>query len=156
MTVIGIDVGGSTTKIIAIRDGEILKPIQVKATDAKTSVYGAFGRYCNENDILLKDIEEVKVTGVGPTFITEDLYGIPTKHVDEFQAIGLGGLHMSGLKEAVIVSMGTGTAFVHADQSEIVHLGGTGVGGGTLRGLASGLLDLHGYESIVEFAKNVT
>ena len=51
MTVIGIDVGGSTTKIIAIRDGEILKPIQVKATDAKTSVYGAFGRYCNENDI---------------------------------------------------------------------------------------------------------
>ena len=47
MIVIGIDIGGSTTKIIGVNesDGKTLEPMQVKANDPITSVYGAFGRY---------------------------------------------------------------------------------------------------------------
>ena len=42
--VIGIDVGGSTTKIIGV-DGEgIIHPMIVKATDPITSLFGAFGK----------------------------------------------------------------------------------------------------------------
>ena len=62
--VIGIDVGGSTTKIVGIDDKEIRNPMFVKATDPVTSLFGAFGKYLYENDIPLSDIEKVMLTGV--------------------------------------------------------------------------------------------
>ena len=46
--IIGIDVGGSTTKIVGF-DGETGKscidPMSVKANDPITAVYGAFGKF---------------------------------------------------------------------------------------------------------------
>ena len=41
---IGIDVGISTTKIVGIREGKVIKPLRIKATDPVTSLYGAFGK----------------------------------------------------------------------------------------------------------------
>ena len=41
--VIGIDVGGSTTKIVGVEDKKIKNPMFVKATDPVTSLFGAFG-----------------------------------------------------------------------------------------------------------------
>ena len=45
-TVIGIDIGGSTTKIVGFRSENgkkaLIEPMFVRATDAITSVYGAF------------------------------------------------------------------------------------------------------------------
>ena len=49
---------------------------------------------------------------------------------------------MSGLDRAVVVSMGTGTAYVMADKGRVSHLGGTGVGGGTLLGLSGLTLNI--------------
>ena len=42
---IGIDVGGSTTKIVGFMEGtmDIMTPILVTAVDPVTSAYGAFG-----------------------------------------------------------------------------------------------------------------
>ncbi len=157
-TVIGIDVGGSTTKIIGVRFKEdnarpiLMQPLQVKANDPKTSIYGAFGRYISENGMKITDISRIMVTGVGSTFIKEDIYGIPTVHVEEFEALGLGGLYLTGLENAVIISMGTGTSFVKADKNGSRHLGGTGVGGGTLVGLSSQMLDVRHFDSIVEMS----
>ena len=37
----------------------------------------------------------------------------------EFVSTGRGGLYLTGLPEAVIVSMGTGTALVHAKAAEL-------------------------------------
>ena len=72
----------------------------------------------------------------------------------EFSCIGRGGLFLSGLDEAIVVSMGTGTALVHAKASgEIEYLGGTGVGGGTLLGLSKMLLGMENISHIVELAK---
>ena len=52
-TVIGIDVGGSTTKIVGFRYAEnkreLIAPFCVKATDPLTSIYGAFGKFTLEN-----------------------------------------------------------------------------------------------------------
>ena len=42
--IIGIDVGISTTKIIGIKDGEVVSPIRITAIDPVTSLYGAFGK----------------------------------------------------------------------------------------------------------------
>ena len=60
-TVIGIDVGGSTTKICGFRsDGEarsLIAPLFVRATDPLTSIYGAFGRFTAENHLSLADLD---------------------------------------------------------------------------------------------------
>ncbi len=151
--IIGIDIGGSTTKIVGLNNGELFSPILVKATDPLSSVYGAFGRFLNENKLQLSDIDNIMVTGVGSTFIDDKIYNIPTYKVDEFLAIGLGGLSLSKLKRAVIVSMGTGTAYVMADGEKARHIGGTGVGGGTLLGLSNRMLNIRNFNDIVEMAK---
>lgn len=152
--IIGIDIGGSTTKIVGLCDKEMIKPMQVKATDALTSVFGAFGKYTSENNIKLSSIDRIMVTGVGSSFIKERLYGIPTGKVDEFLSVGHGGLYLSSLKKAIIVSMGTGTAFIQADGNNIRHIGGTGVGGGTLLGLSNLILNIRSFDNIVELAKD--
>ncbi len=152
--IIGIDIGGSTTKIVGLHDGKLLGPFLVKATDPVSSVYGAFGRFLTENQMHLSDIERIMVTGVGSTFINERIFGIPTYKVDEFLAIGLGGLFLSNLTKAVIVSMGTGTAFVLAEKDRAKHLGGTGIGGGTLLGLSNRMLNVRNFDDIVEMAKD--
>lgn len=161
-TVIGIDVGGSTTKIVGMRKDEggnisLIEPQFVRATDAVTSVYGAFGKFTMQNGIALEDINQVLMTGVGSSFIDKPIYSLPCRKVSEFTSVGLGGLYLSGLEEAVVVSMGTGTAFIHAYKGEsgtvTEYLGGTGVGGGTLVGLSRKMLGVHIVEHIVELCE---
>ena len=153
MYIIGIDVGGSTTKIVGMKDGKLQNTINVKAGDPLTSAYGAFGKFLSENNLKISDIEKVMFTGVGSSFLKDELYGIHCEKVDEFLAIGLGGRYLSGLNKALIVSMGTGTAYVSVDGDTIVHEGGTGVGGGTLLGLSDKILGVRTFENIVELAE---
>lgn len=152
--VLGIDIGGSTTKICGFRNqDELIAPLSVKADDPISSVYGAFGKFTALHKIPLAEVECVMVTGVGSSFIGEDLYGIPTYHVREFDCIGLGGQYIASLDEAIVVSMGTGTALVHVKGDSMEYLGGTGVGGGTLFGLAEtmlGIRDIDNLEALAE------
>lgn len=151
--VIGIDIGGSTTKIVGFDKEELISPLLVRATDPIASVYGAFGKFLNMNSFKIADVERIMITGVGSSYINNKLFGIPTARVDEFMAIGLGGLFLSGLKKAIIVSMGTGTALVKAEHNSVVHLGGTGVGGGTLLGLSNRMLNVRNFDELIETAK---
>lgn len=157
--VIGIDVGGSTTKIVGFReiDGkkELISPQLVKANDPLTATYGAFGKFTDENGIKISDIDKVLMTGVGSSYVKRDLYGIKCARIPEFDCIGRGGIYLSGLDNALIVSMGTGTALVHAKRSgEMKYLGGTGVGGGTLLGLSRLLVGASDIGHISEFVKD--
>lgn len=153
--VIGIDIGGSTTKIVAFdRDGGLIEPISVKADDPQTSAYGAFGKFTGANGIALSDIERVMITGVGSSFISDNIYGLECRFRPEFDCVGKGGLWLSGLDEALIVSMGTGTAMVYSCAGEPpVYLGGTGIGGGTLHGLGRIVLDVDHVEHLLRLAK---
>jgi type II pantothenate kinase len=151
--VIGIDVGISTTKIVGIRDGKITAPIRITATDPITSLYGAFGKYLHDNGIELKEVEQVMVTGVGSSYINEPVYGLPTGKTDEFIADGLGARFESGLTKAIVVSMGTGTSFVQCCGDDIRHIGGIGIGGGTLQGLARVMLNTRDPKQIHGLAK---
>ncbi|MBO4500735.1 MAG: type II pantothenate kinase [Clostridia bacterium] len=152
--IIGIDVGGSTTKIVGFKENELLAPMLVKATDPVASVYGAFGKFTSERGIDIPSVDCVMITGVGSTYISGDIYGIRTVHVDEFAAIGRGGLYLSALDEAIVVSMGTGTAMVYAKEKTAEYLGGTGVGGGTLLGLSGAILRMRNAEQISELAQS--
>ena len=158
--IIGIDVGGSTTKIVGfgVEDMKMISPMFVKAGDPVASVYGAFGKFTSENGISIGDVQTVMMTGVGSSYIGDEIFGIPTRHVTEFTCVGLGGLYLSGLEDAVVVSMGTGTATVHAKRvggkydANVEYLGGTGVGGGTIIGMSKKMLGVSHVEHIVELA----
>lgn len=156
-TIIGIDIGGSTTKIIGFRivngEKQWIKPQVIVANDPLTATYGAFGRFTDENGLALSDISRVMITGVGASHIKGSLYGLDCRRVEEFQCIGRGGSYLSGLDNALIVSMGTGTALVHAmDSGVFEYIGGTGVGGGTLMGLSKLLLNTESVADIERLA----
>lgn len=152
-TTIGIDVGISTTKIVGVRDGEVSSPLRIRATDPVTSLYGAFGKYLYDNQIDLNDIEQVMLTGVGAAYIDSPIYGLPTTKVEEFIADGLGAQHESQLSKMIVVSMGTGTSIVQCDGDQIKHIGGIGIGGGTLSGLSRLLLQTDDANQVAELAQ---
>ena len=152
--VIGIDVGISTTKIVGIKNGKVSAPIRITAADPITSLYGAFGKYLHDNDIDLKDVEQVMLTGVGAAYIDQPIYGLPTAKSEEFVADGLGARFESKLDHTIVVSMGTGTSFVKCDGNEMKHIGGIGVGGGTLQGLARIMLNTSDIKQVAEMARH--
>ncbi len=153
--VIGIDVGISTTKIVGIDEsGMVVSPIRIKATDPITSLYGAFGKYLHDNKIALSDVEQVMLTGVGSAYIDEPIYGLPTSKSEEFVADGLGARYESKLDRMIVVSMGTGTSLVKCDDNEIRHIGGIGIGGGTLAGLSRIMLKTDDIKQIINLAKD--
>ena len=161
MTVIGIDVGGTTTKIVGFNKKEdgitLIEPQFVRATDPVTSAYGAFGKFTLQNGIELDKIDCVMMTGAGSPSIDKPIYSVKCNAVSEFSCIGRGGLYLSGLDEAVVISMGTGTALVYAKRNgkdiETKYLGGTGVGGGTLVGLTRKILGVDNIEHIEQLCE---
>lgn len=153
--VIGIDVGISTTKIVGIDEkGMVISPIRIKATDPITSLYGAFGKYLHDNKIKLDEVEHVMLTGVGAAYIDEHIYGLPTSKSEEFIADGLGAKYECKLDRMIVVSMGTGTSLVKCDGESIKHIGGIGIGGGTLAGLSRIMLKTDDIKQITNLAKD--
>ena len=108
--ILGIDIGGSTTKIVGLRtDGSVISMLRVRAEDQVTSLYGALGNYLTSNRLSLRD---------------------------------------------VVVSMGTGTAFLWASPDGIRHLCGSGIGGGTLGGLCHKLVGMERFGQIKKLAES--
>ena len=151
--IIGIDAGISSTKIIGIENGErIMAPMTVKSSDASSAIYGALGKYLNDNDTTLESVEQVMLTGIGAQDLKLPILGRSTAKVDEFIANGMGARFDSGLDHMIVVSMGTGTSLVRVDGDEIRHIGGIGMGGGSLQGLARLLLGTSNVKEISNMA----
>lgn len=118
MTVLGLDIGTTATKWAEVDTSGALVNCGVLQGEVASfsQAYDAIG-----------------ITGVGADKV-QDVNGIL---VGEFAAIAKGGRTLSGLEEAVVVSVGTGTAFLHAKaDGTFDHLCGTGIGGGTIAGLS--------------------
>ena len=153
--ILGIDIGGSTTKIVGLDTrGSVCSMLRVRAEDQVTSLYGALGNYLTSNSLSLSDVRRVVLTGVGASYVEGDIYGLPTCKVDEFSASGTGALALSGQSSAVVVTMGTGTAFLHAGPEGVRHLCGSGIGGGTLGGLCRKLVGMERFGQIKRLAES--
>lgn len=152
--ILGIDIGGSTTKIVGLRtDRSVISTLRVKASDQVTSLYGALGNYLSSNGLTLQDVRRIVLTGVGASYVEGDIFGVPTCKVDEFSASGAGALALSGEERAVVVTMGTGTAFMWAERNGAIrHLCGSGIGGGTLGGLCHKLVGMERFGQIQKLA----
>jgi type II pantothenate kinase len=150
---IGLDIGGSTTKIVGFDGEKLLEPVWVKANDQVASAYGAFGKFTEKHHLQLKQIRKIMATGVGLSYLEGNIFGIETQGVPEFDSFGIGGLYLSGLEKAIVVSMGTGTSIVAAQAVKVQHLIGSGVGGGTLIGLLGRLINVHDFETIEKLSQ---
>jgi len=151
--IIGIDVGATTTKAVSIENGALTRKVKIKASDPVTAATGAFGKIVFENSIAIQAIDGIRITGVGASNITNSIFGIPTSRVNEIIAIGTGGIFLSGLDNIIIANIGTGTAIIEANDCGITHIGGSGVGGGTILGLAKKLLPTAEFGNIIDLAQ---
>lgn len=151
---VGLDVGGSTTKIVGMDNGRLIYKSITSAGDPVTSAYGALGKLINDLKISVSDILRIHITGVGSGFTDAPMLGIETVTVSEFPATGLGGLFLAGLDKAVVVSMGTGTAYVKAEYPNVTHIIGSGIGGGTIVGLCNSMTGIDNPEKLSDLATN--
>ena len=147
--IIGIDAGIHSTKIVGLKNGTFtMEPLSVKSEDYLSSIYGALGKFIHMHEIKLEEIEQINLTGVGSLAMDAPPFNLPTLRVDEFIANGLGARFASGLDHMIVVSMGTGTSLVRVEGDEIKHIGGLGLGGGTLQGLSKLMLNISDVEEL--------
>ena len=85
-------------------------------------------------------LEQAAVTGGQYRLLPDQVCGTRLVKISEVAAIGRGGLVLSGLEQALVVSGGSGTAMVATRGRTAAHVTGTAVGGGTLQGLGRLLL----------------
>ena len=134
---LGIDVGASNTKVIALdRDKKIIHTLFLGHRDDATAL---MKRIPAQIAFDTSKIRSIALTGVGAYQMPETMFDVRLTRVHEFEATALGGTVLSGLSNALIVSMGTGTSFIHAKNGDYRHIIGSGIGGGTLLGLGEAL-----------------
>ena len=146
MNILGIDIGTSTTKVVEYKDDKIINTKFLRDGFSKEKL----NQFINEKNITF---EKIVLTGIGATKVDMTEYNVPVRVVDEFTAIAKGGLYLAGKEEALVVSVGTGTAFIEVTPEGAKHLGGTGVGAGTLFNFCNKILDVVSFDEIVELAK---
>ncbi len=146
MNVIGIDLGSSIIKII--ETDEKAKVLN-KLITVKKDIEKVVNTFIEKFNIDINSVSKFVITGVGASEIHEKILNIPTMHIDEFTAIGEGGTYLSKKEETLVVSIGTGTAFVKCKDGEYKHIGGTGVGGGTLFNLSKKVAGIDSFEDII-------
>lgn len=151
---LGVDLGSTTTKLVALQeDGVLLAVQQNKNHSSAMALPAMVEQFMQDQHLERAQIERILLTGVGSLKTFGDLLELPTDRIDEFKAIGYGAQTLSYNDHVIAVSMGTGTAFVRANGDDLQHIGGSGVGGGTILGLAKLLGKGDDYQAILHEAQ---
>lgn len=103
-----------------------------------------------QSNLDLSEIEAIGVTGGRHCDLPNLIDDIPITHFNELDAIGRGAQSLSKnkIENFLVVSAGSGTACVLKKENQFVHAGGTGLGGGTIRGLCNLLIKENDPEKI--------
>jgi type II pantothenate kinase len=131
---IGIDRGASFTDFAVIESGNLVETLSIEKRDWQsiTSAYDRIAdRYQSHRSVFTGSFAEM------PDRMKKKVQMIP-----EIDAIGFGGSALANYNDCIVVSIGTGTAIVHFSKQGARHVGGTGMGGGTIKGLSSVICDL--------------
>ena len=128
--ILGIDMGGSTTKFALVKGKNCLKTMRKKDDETLDEALERFGT---------AGVKKIALTGVGASGTEGNIRGIPTYRIEEFRAVTAGVRRGAGCMNCVVANIGTGTSFVRVTPLFSKHLGGTGVGGGLLKGLCRSL-----------------
>ena len=144
MYIIASDLGSTNQKAIILKISEneleanieLIGKVRIKTTDFALFIYNIIEKY----NIVIDEIEKIIVTGTGSSYLYNKYKGIEIVKINEFDAIAYGGLILSDNEKGTVVSIGTGTTIIYSDMKEVVRLGGTGLGGGTLVGLGKAII----------------
>jgi type II pantothenate kinase len=144
---LGVDWGATLAKLaLRTATGAIeYRLLETEQADASRAALAAIGA------------ERVGLTGGGASILARALPG-DVVQVNEFAAWGAGAtalLEGSGaprVQRYLLVSLGTGTSVLLVDGLSVTRIGGTALGGGTLVGLAAGLLGTGDFEEIAALA----
>jgi len=126
---IGIDRGASFTDFAVIESGSLVETLSIESRDWPSitkAYYRLTDRYQTHRTVFTGS------TAGMPAKMKNQVQMIP-----EIDAIGFGGSTLANYTDCIVVSIGTGTAIVHFSEKSARHVGGTGVGGGTIKGLSS-------------------
>ena len=150
---IGLDLGATLTKAVVVDVGAALTDFQtfLFPSDDRTAIATFLGRHANP--IL-------SATGAGARRLAKQFTGaLPVEIVDEFAAWGLGEelllqkADFSPSYPHLLVSLGTGTSILRIDEARrVTRVGGTGLGGGTMRGFGRLLLDEPDHDILASLA----
>ena len=150
MVIVGLDIGASMAKAVLVDEtlkiiDKRVSPVDKPEATALRVLKGFPSRFT---------VHAIVASGGGSRLIGDEILGLPVKRVDEIKAIGLGGLFLAKKDRGLVVSAGTGTALVAAyEGGKIVrHVGGTGVGGGTILGLSRRILGIAEFEVLERMA----
>lgn len=160
------DFGSTNFKYLVLNIAENEKEANIEiigkgrsiATDFAIFIYEIIEKY----NLDIKNIEKILATGTGSSYLEDRFEEIEIIKIDEFNAIAYGGIILSKLDKANIVSIGTGTTIIYSDLKRVERIGGTGLGGGTLVGLGSAILSdvecdnkvIINFKTLIEMAKN--
>lgn len=147
--ILGIDAGTSAVKL-AVLDGEKLVLTHYERNVG--SSMETLNRALWNSGARDLELRAAAVTGLNGNNCHPEEMGLPLYGVSEIDAIGRGGRYLGGLDRAMIVNLGSGSTFVLADGDSYTHLGGTGVGGGTLIGLGRRLLGVSDPQELAALA----
>jgi len=136
-TNLAVDIGMTNIDIILETGDELIMEM---LSNQHQHAVDQLNQAINEVKASLTPGMTIGVTGGRYRDLPEQVLGYQIKKVDEIQALGLGGLALSGLESGLVVSAGTGVAMVSARGKEINHVTGSAVGGGTLLGLSKLIL----------------
>ena len=136
MYYLGADIGGSAVKLIAADDSANILAGRKYTADGSGEHLEAEVRAMLGEAGITAPPKYIFLTGAGNDIAEHRFGNIPRTYFEEFGCFARGAQKLSGISKAVVVSIGTGTAFVTADGDKLTHIGGSGVGGGTLAGLA--------------------
>ena len=155
--ILGYDTGTSAVKIVAVDGDRIVatKCIVGSGMEAEQLL----SEFVREKGIDERCIQVLAATGVGAEKCRFGSLADRVVIIPEIEATGAGGSWLSGLDETVVVSIGTGTSIALARNGSYTHIGGSGVGSGTLRGIAKkmyGLSDLCDFFKLAETGNRLT
>lgn len=149
--IIGFDNGASAIKIVALNGERIA--FKKCLVGSKKSAFEILTDFLAENGIPMNDVSAIAVTGVGAEKCCFDGIGNKVSLIPEIEATGEGGTWLSKCDEAIVVSIGTGTSIVLSRGGKFTHIGGSGVGSGTLRGFSRKIFGISDVRELFKFAE---
>jgi type II pantothenate kinase len=149
---ISIDFGITVTDIIKRDNDVLLHEMTLSKEEPSLSLLKNLFTDIDFNS----GVNLLAVTGGKHLNLGDEIESTKIVHVNEIDAVGEGAMNLSGLSgkdPIIIVSAGSGTACILAQDGNFMHCSGTGVGGGTVLGLSKLLLGTTDPVEIAELAK---
>ena len=147
---IGIDFG-ITNSDIAIKSDE---KISFESIESQKNIHLSLTNII-KNKQEANEISNIFVTGSKHSDLPNKIDNIALNKKNEIDCIGIGAKKLSNLdSDFLILSCGTGTACVSYLDDKISHLGGSGLGGGTIRGLCKLITEIDDPIEIEKLSQN--